>query len=203
MEDQLKNIIEKVESLYMRYGIRSVTMDDVARQLGISKKTLYTYVKDKRELVELVVEEQFKKQKESDACLRNKNLSALDEILEVYHMAAKIIKEINPSYQYDLKKYYPHLCDKFMNHKRDNVYISIKSNLIKGKEEGVYRADLDEEIIARMHASRHFSLMDMEQEEVAFFVENNTFKELFIYHIHGILNDKGREILNQKNFFKK
>jgi AcrR family transcriptional regulator len=61
MEEQLQKIIEKVSELYMRYGIRSVTMDDVSRHLGISKKTLYSYVTDKQELVELTVKNHLNK----------------------------------------------------------------------------------------------------------------------------------------------
>lgn len=201
MDEQLKNIVDKVSVLYQRYGIRSVTMDDVSRHLGISKKTLYTYVKDKEELVELTIQRQIDSHCEFGKELEKKNLSALDEILEVYAMAAEIMKNINPSYQYDLRKYYPHICENFQKYKREKLLITIKNNLKRGKEEGIYRKEINEEIIARMHTSRHFSMTELEPEEIALMSTNDSYKEIFFYHIHAIINDKGRDILKQKELF--
>lgn len=201
MEEQLKNVIEKVSELYMRYGIRSVTMDDVSRHLGISKKTLYSYVKDKRELVELTVKNHLSKNTEAEKNLENQNLGAIDELLEVYRFAGEMIRDVNPSYQYDLQKYYPHLCDQFNQFKRENLFKIIKNNLNKGIKEGVYRQEMNVELIARMHAFRHFRSADVDQEDIEFLMKKDSFKEIFLYHTHAIINDKGREILKQKKFF--
>jgi len=201
MEEQLQNIIEKVSELYKRYGIRSVTMDDVSRHLGISKKTLYSYVKDKKELVQLSVKNQLDKNIQAEKELKKLNLSAIDELLEVYRFASEMIKDANPSYQYDLHKYYPHLCDQFNQFKSDNLFKIIKSNLEKGKEEGVYRKEMNVDIIAKMHAFRHFRSEDKDREDIELLMKRESFKEIFLYHIHAIINDKGREILRQKKFF--
>jgi len=201
MEEQLQNIIEKVSDLYMKYGIRSVTMDDVSRHLGISKKTLYSYVKKKKELVELTVKHHLNKNYEAEKNLLNQNLSAIDELLEVYRFAGEMIKDVNPSYQYDLQKYYPYLCDQFNQFKRENLFNIIKSNLKKGIEEGVYRKEMNVETIARMHAFRHFRSGDVDQEDIEFLMKRDSFKEIFLYHTHAIINDKGREILKKKKFF--
>lgn len=198
----MKNLVEKVSELYMRYGIKSVTMDDVARHLGISKKTLYLYVKDKKELVELSVNHHLEKNIEAEKNLRDKKLSAIDELLEVYRFAGEMIKDVNPSYQYDLQKYYPYLCDRFNQFKRENLFEIIKGNLIRGISEGVYRKEINVEIIARMHAFRHFKSDDINREDVELMMHKETFKEIFLYHMHAIINDKGREILKQKNFFE-
>lgn len=198
----MKNLVEKVSELYMRYGIKSVTMDDVARHLGISKKTLYLYVKDKKELVELSVNHHLEKNIEAEKNLRDKKLSAIDELLEVYRFAGEMIKDVNPSYQYDLQKYYPYLCDRFNQFKRENLFEIIKGNLIRGISEGVYRKEINVEIIAKMHAFRHFKSDDINREDVELMMHKETFKEIFLYHMHAIINDKGREILKQKNFFE-
>lgn len=202
MDEHVKNLVEKVSELYMRYGIKSVTMDDVARHLGISKKTLYLYVKDKKELVELSVNHHLEKNIEAEKNLRDKKLSAIDELLEVYRFAGEMIKDVNPSYQYDLQKYYPYLCDRFNQFKRENLFEIIKGNLIRGISEGVYRKEINVEIIARMHAFRHFKSDDINREDVELMMHKETFKEIFLYHMHAIINDKGREILKQKNFFE-
>lgn len=198
----MKNLVEKVSELYMRYGIKSVTMDDVARHLGISKKTLYLYVKDKKELVELSVNHHLEKNIEAEKNLRDKKLSAIDELLEVYRFAGEMIKDVNPSYQYDLQKYYPYLCDRFNQFKRENLFEIIKGNLIRGISEGVYRKEINVDIIAKMHAFRHFKSDDINREDVELMMHKETFKEIFLYHMHAIINDKGREILKQKNFFE-
>lgn len=202
MEANLKNIIIKVGELYVQYGIKSVTMDDVSRHLGISKKTLYSHVKDKRELVELTIEAQLQQHQALEEELKNKNLGALDELQVVYEVARQFLRGMNPSYQYDLRKYYPFLCDRLMGYKKDHIYSKIKENLIKGKAEGIYRANLDEEVIARMHAAQHISLTKSNSEDLVYFSGEKIFEELFIYHVNAILNDHGRELLKQRNFFQ-
>ncbi len=201
MEETLQNILEKVGGLYQRYGIKSVTMDDVARNLGISKKTLYTYVKDKNELVQLIVDGQIENHKQQDDELRALNVSALEEMLVVFKWVSEILNNLNPSYQYDLNKYYPHLSDKFMNFKKEQLFNNIKENLIKGKDEGIYRKEINEEIIARMNTDRNISMFSR-NEEIQNWHTKETFQEIFLYHMHAIINDKGRELLKQKNFFQ-
>lgn len=202
MDENIKNIIAKVSELYHQYGIKSVTMDDVSRHLGISKKTLYSYVKDKKELVELTIEAQLQRHKEMEKDLCERNLGALEEMHIVYSVARELIQKLNPSYQYDLQKYYPALCDKFSSFKKDNLYNKIKDNLIKGKMEGIYRADINEEVISRMLASQHSAMSNMKSEDIRFFSGKETFEELFKYHIYAVLNDDGRELLKQRNFFQ-
>ena len=202
MDENIKNIITKVAELYHQYGIKSVTMDDVSRHLGMSKKTLYSYVKDKKELVEMTIEAQLQHHKEVEEELCNQNLGALEELHVVYGVARELIRKLNPSYQYDLNKYYPMLCDKLSSYKKNHLYNKIKDNLVKGKNEGIYRAEIDEEVISRMHASQHTAMSNMKSDDIRFFSGKETFEELFKYHIYAILNDNGRELLKQRNFFQ-
>jgi hypothetical protein len=128
-------------------------------------------------------------------------LSAIDELLEVYRLAGEMIKDVNPGYQYDLQKYYPHLCDQFNQFNKENLFNIIKRNLKKGIKEGVYRKEMKVELIARMHAFVNFRTNNIDQDDIEFFMKKDTFKELFLYHTYAILNNKGREILKQKNIF--
>lgn len=201
MEETLKNIIDKVAALYIRYGIKSVTMDDVARHLGISKKTLYTYVKDKNELVKLVVESQIKEHSCQDKEMKSLNLSALEEMLSVFKKVSVLLQNINPSYQYDLGKYYPQLREKFMAFKKEQLFNNIKGNLVKGKKEGIYRQELNENIIARMNTDRNIAMFAEGDDQQVWFTKE-TFKEVFFYHMHAIINENGRNELKQKNFFQ-
>jgi AcrR family transcriptional regulator len=199
MDEKLNNIIKEVGSLYLKYGIKSVTMDDVARHLGISKKTLYTYVKDKNELVRLTVEAQIAEHETLYEQMDSANVKALDEVYTVFIKVGQVFQELNPSYQYDLHKYYPQLCKEFMGFKKKQLFNSIKANLLKGIKEGVYRKEINVDIIAHMQVSHH--VMDENEDENPWF-NKETFEEVFLYHMHAILNEKGREELLKKNFFK-
>ena len=201
MEETLNKIIEKVTSLYLRYGIKSVTMDDVARHLGVSKKTLYTYVKDKKELVERVVDGQIEEHICQDAQLKSQNLSAIQEMLLVFKKVSEVLQNMNPSYQYDLNKYYPQLCDKFLGFKKEQLYKNIRENLIKGKKEGIYRKEINEDIIAKMNTDKNMAMFS-ENDDKELWFKKETFKEVFFYHMHAIINENGRHELKQKNFFQ-
>ena len=104
MERELNNILDRVIILYRKYGIKSITMDDVARELGISKKTLYQYVDDKNELVNKAVMHDIDRHFYNINCIKNKNLNAIDELLEINRYLTVMLKDYNPSWDYDLKK---------------------------------------------------------------------------------------------------
>ena len=141
MSEELQNILAKVSALYHRYGIKSVTMDDVAHELRISKKTVYQYIADKTELVRLVVDYV---QKSSLDCkkLKLEGKNAIEELIEVSVFLNKIMQERSPTYEYDLKKYYPEIFEKLMLERREHMYRSMMDNLKRGKEQGLYRENL-------------------------------------------------------------
>ena len=200
MSEEQKKLVEKVSALYLTYGIRSVTMDDVAKHLGISKKTLYAIVKDKDQLVRLVVDSQIEIHKRQDNDLKTKNISALEEMLFVFKWVSELLRNMNPSYQYDMNKYYPDLSSEFINFKEKQLYDNIKENLRKGKREGIYRQEINVEIIARMNSERNLSMF-RNNENMQSWITHDSFQEIFLYHIHAILNDKGRQLLKQIDLF--
>jgi TetR/AcrR family transcriptional regulator, cholesterol catabolism regulator len=121
MNEELKNLLLKVGCLYKKYGIKSITMDDVSRELGISKKTLYQYVQDKNELVAQVIDLSIENQMTIFNSLFSKGLNAIDELFEVNKMVAEMIKHHNPSEDYDLRKYYPDQYQKMHKIKREEM----------------------------------------------------------------------------------
>lgn len=197
MNKEFENILEKVSELYNKYGIKSVTMDDVARELGISKKTLYQYVENKNELVSKVLDFVLEKGDCDIKKLYEKPLNAIEELLEVGVHIIKSVKDYNPSTEYDLRKYYPDLHKKMQDVRREKMYEAVLKNIQKGKTEGLFRDDLDDEIISKMQTSR---FLNMGSDE--FMSPDDVFKpkyilELFIYHIRGIANNKGIEVLEK------
>jgi len=197
MTDKRQEIVEKVWALYNEYGIRSVTMDDVVHELGISKKTLYQFFNDKSELVKATLDcetvNQRRQHKEAVKGITN----AIEEMMKYYDFQMRMINEHNPSIIYDLKKYYPEIHSEFLESKRKGIYEGVLSNLKRGKSEGLYRTDLDEEIVSRLNLMRIEALIYtgiFSNDEI---MMPSFFKELFKYHMYGIVNDYGRKILEQ------
>ncbi len=197
MDDKLKFILEKVLSLYKKYGLKSVTMDDVSRELGMSKKTLYLYVKDKRDLVEQVMFMEIDCFKNNACHSFNQNLNSIEEILEVFKLITIQFKEFNPSLDYDLRKYYPDFYEKIGKFKREHMYASFIENIEKGKKEGLYRKDIDAEIIAQLHVFRAENMVFYKVIEKTNF-SPDTLYEIFNYHIRGVVNAKGLEFYESK-----
>lgn len=182
----------------MKYGIKSVTMDDVARELGISKKTLYQHVSDKNELVTKVVELEIEEKGRffSNAC--STDLNAVEEIFEVHKTILKMLKDYNPSTEYDLKKYYPELYARIAKIRRERIQTNILQNLKKGKAEGLYRAEMNEEFIAKIQLSRIETAFDSEVFTPEEIISAKLFLEFIVYHVRGIANEKGIAILENK-----
>jgi AcrR family transcriptional regulator len=197
MSKEFEEILIKVSGLYRKYGIKSVTMDDVAHELGMSKKTLYQYVKDKTELVQMVVEHV---RQCNFSAMKNKQdttLNAIEELIEVSLHVNSQMKDYSPTYEYDLKKYYPDIYRSLMSARRKLMYESMLANIRKGKKEGIYRKELDEKIIAKLHLLRIENLQSTEifnEEEMH---SSKFFREVFVYHIHGLATDKGLKVLKK------
>jgi TetR/AcrR family transcriptional regulator, cholesterol catabolism regulator len=197
MNSELENILEKVAALYMKYGIKSITMDDVARELGISKKTLYQYVENKNELVEKVVDYVINLKECGFKKIDDIKMNAVEKLIEVNMHIVESMKDYNPATEYDLKKYYPELYAKMHSIRRQRMFDSILANIKKGKEEGLYRKELNEEIIARMQVSRFMNMHEDEMLSKNDIQRSAFIHELFIYHIRGIANEKGLKVLEE------
>ena len=197
MNKEFENILEKVSVLYRKYGIKSVTMDDAAQELGISKKTLYQFVKDKTELVEKVVGHTRHCYFSTMKKIKGSEGNAIEELIDVSQRVNALMKDHSPSYEYDLKKYYPDIYRNLMSARRKLMYESMLANIRKGKKEGIYRKELNEEIISKLHLLRVENLTSSEifkEEEIH---SAKFFRELFVYHIHGLATSKGLEVLNK------
>ncbi len=193
MSLELKDILEKVSGLYNRYGIRSISMDDVAHEMGISKKTLYKFVKDKSDLVEKVMLFELSGRKPKEADLQKQN--AIEDLFWVNRMINQTIKDTNPSKEFDLQKYYPVIYKKFYALRTEKIMESMLANLRKGKKEKLYRMDFDEDIIARMYVLRMHRVPHNEIITAKEFTSSRFIYEMFVYHIRGIASAEGIKFL--------
>jgi DNA-binding XRE family transcriptional regulator len=198
MNEELKIILMKVRELYMTYGIKSITMDDVAKELGISKKTLYQYVTDKDDLVGKFIDNEIAmRQEEICNCFRN-GLNAIEELFEISLYMNRLMRNQNPATEYDLKKYYPQHFQKTEKARREGIYEYILLNLKKGIKEGLYREEMNKEIIAKLYLSRaentHLNELFTKEE----FASIKIFIEILTYHVRGIATEKGIGVLEKK-----
>ena len=201
METRTLHILEQVSKLYGRYGIKSVTMDDVARHLCISKKTLYEHFKDKEDLVRSILFLEHGIQNKMHNEILARDLNAVEELLEVYNLIHTRFRDYNPSMEYDVRKYYPDLHINIREVRRKNMFESFLNNMNKGKKEGLYRKELNTRIIAKLHVFRVENLYENDLFSIEELISFHVFHELFVYHLHGILSAKGLTFF-KKNFKK-
>jgi DNA-binding XRE family transcriptional regulator len=198
MNEELKNILLKVRELYMKYGIKSITMDDVARELGISKKTLYQFVTDKDDLVGKFIDNEMALRQEEICKCFGKGFNSIEELFEISIFMNKLVRDQNPATEHDLKKYYPQHFQKTIKARREGIYNYILQNLKKGIKEGLYRKDMDIEIIAKLYLSRTENNQLNELFTVEEFTSLKPFIEVLSYHIRGIATEKGILVLEKK-----
>lgn len=199
MDEKTLHILEQVRRLYYRYGIKSVTMDDVAKHLCISKKTLYKYFNDKEELVRNIVLLDYNNRNKFFREIKNRELNAIEELFEVYRMINTMLRDYNASMEYDIHKYYPELYSKVKEIRRKKIYDTMYNNMNKGKKEGLYRKELNSKIIARLLVFKVENMYDNNIFTMEELVSVKVFNEVFVYHLQGILNTKGRTFF-EKNF---
>lgn len=193
MEKVLENIVEAASERFMQLGIRSVSMDELSADLGISKKTLYKAINNKEELVDLVITQKIAEEKSLFSHISSYSINAVDEMTQIAKYAITMFSTIRPTVIHDLQKYYHASWEKVLQLQSTFIKDQIEVNLKRGIEEGSYRANIDPNVVAELYVVKAKSLTNQ-----ALLKLNNKDRENFItqhmlYHIHGILSEAGRE----------
>ena len=196
INQQLAELLDVAITLFKRVGIKSVSMDDVARELGISKKTLYQLVPNKEELVEKVMQADFEKDKATFEQNRRESHDAIDEFLRNSRYFIREMRQISPATLHDLQKYYPATW-KFMTETHHAEFSNnLVANLERGMEEGLYRNDLDPVLIATLYSGMMLMVVDRR----VFPAHDRPLSEIILhqtkYHFNGIVNQFGRDRLD-------
>lgn len=198
MDVRKKDILEQAHRLFMRFGIKSMTMDDVATQLRVSKKTLYEHFTDKNDLVEQVVAGVRDHHRTTIDGICAKGLNAIDENQEIITFIVGQIAGVHPSVQFDLQKYHPKAWGLLEEQERTDIHQCVGANLRKGIKEGLYRENLDVEVITRLYIARIDSTWDGRVFPPDRFSVKDVLWKHFEYHIRGIASRKGLEYLEKK-----
>jgi AcrR family transcriptional regulator len=155
-------IREQAKQLYFKYGIRSVSMDDIAVGLGMSKKTIYQYFADKDELVDAIVEEDISGTRTDCQECFIQSTNAVEEIFLTLDRMLEHLGQMNPTILYDLHKFHFQSFKKFQEHKNSFLLEIIRKNLERGKAEGLYRDDINVEILSKFRLESMMIAFNME-----------------------------------------
>lgn len=186
-----EKILVRSEELFLMYGLRSVSMDDIAKKLGMSKKTLYNYFDNKKELIHNVINEYIKREKEFATEILGKSMDAVDEMLTLAKHFIELLKKMKPTIMYDLQKYYPNSWELIEKLHLTFIEDVIKNNITKGITEGLYRENIDSTVISKLYVAKTIILNDEGIFPVKEFNRELLFTEFIQYHLHGIVSQKG------------
>ena len=198
MEEMQHRILEDSVDLFFKYGIKSITMDDISKELGISKKTLYKHVSNKGDLVEQGVKAKFEQVSSALKEFSNTVENSIDELFAIDEYFDIMMRQNHPAVMFQLSKYYPETF-KWLDKAKDEFVLEItRANLEKGVRQGLYRADLNIDFISYIYMA-HTNLMEGGTNVPQEICESPEFhRHHLVYHIRGIGSEKGLTYLNNK-----
>jgi AcrR family transcriptional regulator len=194
-QSETNRVLSGAEGLFMRYGIKSVTMDDVARELGVSKKTLYLHVDNKADLIRKIIVAHISAEKAAMAEIVKSSDDAIDEMMKVARYMLRLLRQISPNLIYDLRKYHSDSWTLLESLHKGYMYDLIRGNLERGVSQGLYRADLDPDIIARLYVGKTRVVVDEDIFPLDTYKREHLYAISMEYHIRGVASSRGLERL--------
>jgi AcrR family transcriptional regulator len=198
MDEKAQKILQQVTVLFMQYGIKSLTMDDIARHLGISKKTLYQSFSDKADLVMKGIEAHMNAEAAAICSMQEQSKNAIEEMFLISQHVSVHLQSMHPSILFDLEKYYPAAFAKFGEYKTQVIMSSIAKNIEQGIEQGFYRKNINIPIVAGLYVGRMDIIFDQNLFPSSTYSPKEVYFEAIRYHIRGIASEKGIEYLKDK-----
>ncbi len=183
--------------MFKTYGIKSVTMDDIAARMGISKKTLYQQVSDRNELISRVLENEYHQFTHQLTTLKLASNNALDQLTRLYLHILRYLKQISPSAVTDLQKQYPKLYSDANSRFKALISENLEVMILQGETEGLIRLDADEKLIARLHTEKIEQYKANFENAEESLLHQKYYKEMIEYYLRGLISPKGEPVLQQ------
>lgn len=211
INERFLELVKPIKELFYAYGLKNLNMDDLSRELGISKKTLYTYVKNKEDLVAKIFLLEENRMLGLSDTIDGAPINAIEKLLRISQLIHDEIKRFNPLIQFELKKYYNNIFQTYLEKKRKLVYEGMKINMKQGIEEKLYRDDINIELVATIYLN---NFIDLHNSDVCKTLDINfiqLFEVIFENHIRAISTPAGlayfesrkKEIIEYINTIKK
>lgn len=186
--------LQRLQDSFMRIGLRSLSMVDIARLLGTSKKTLYECVSSKEDLLECVLEYFFRNEHQFAEESRLQSRSAIDQMIMIRDHVLGLIQHLSPTLIYDMEKFYPRSWHSFLERRSNFVMEIIRTNLEEGIQEGLYRGDINTEAISNLYSYMAASIIDRLDDNDPM-DKKALFSEFIKYHLYGISTPRGQELI--------
>ena len=196
MEEQLK-ILQHAASLFLRIGIKSVSMDDIAKDLAISKKTIYKHFPDKKTLVRNVITNFLERQEEACTLCASEKVNALQSLISISMFVHATHKEMKSAVIFDLQKYYPDEWVLIESFRQNFIAERIGANIFRGQGENIFRADIDPIIITHLYISQITGVIELLQKPENSYDFGTLHHQMILYHLRGICTEKGLQLLEQ------
>ena len=194
VKDRIK---QKADELYRRYGIKSVTMDEIASQLGVSKKTIYHSFSDKNELVDAVIVDMLDHNRQCCQSDREKSQNAIHEVYLAMEMLQVMFDNMNPSILFDIERNYPATFAKFKEYKYNYLFKMVKENIERGKKEELYRPEVNTDVVAKIRLETMLLPFDEELFPKHKFSLVTVQQQLIEYFLFGIASLKGYKLITK------
>jgi AcrR family transcriptional regulator len=193
--DTQERILHKARELFMRNGIRAVSMDDIATQSGVSKKTIYQYYADKDELVDAVMQiEEQRVQQDSKECFEQSG-DAIEEILLTLSRIYTRFSQMNPMIISDMERFHQKAHNRFQKMKYDHLHRVISTNLKRGIQEGLYREEMNVDVITKYRLESIMIPFNLSVYPTASYSLAAVTKELMEHYLFGLATLKGHKLI--------
>lgn len=194
---QIERILEGGGELFLQAGIKSVTMDDIAKHLGMSKKTIYQFFKDKNELVTTLVKQRLQDDEDEMTEMLNKSGNVIEGMITMMKCSEEIFARANPIVIHDLQKYHPEAWKHFQDFKAGVIVRTMEELLNKGIKQGYIRPDIDVKVLARMRVMQVEMGFNTSIFPAAEFNLWKVQRQLLDHFNYGICTIKGYKLLNE------
>lgn len=197
-------ILEKGTQLFFRYGVKSVTMDAIAAELGISKKTIYQHFPDKDSIVFEVVKNFISLDGHKWSELDRLYPNVIEKMFKSFEMMKEMLSQMNPRLLFEIEKYFPNAFQLFIEHREKCIHVNLKADFKKGAQFGYFRDDIDFELLARLRMAEvdlAFNPDFYPSNNLSLYETQLVFIDIFM---RGILTEKGLTLYKsyQNNLIK-
>ena len=196
-----KQIIDHGITQFMSYGVKSVSMDDLSTQMGISKKTIYKYFNGKEELINSCLTHYLRQEEQLLHHLEHSSADAVEDMIRTSEHFMNNFRVMQPGVLYELQKYYKTVWQKIIDWESEFIRQRISNNLKRGMSEGLYRDNIDPEIVSDLYVQHIYHIVSNTKKFEKLGL-SKTLHQHILYHLHGILSTSGIAHVEKLNLIK-